>query len=894
MEGHLEQSPRLGLAIDSDDVKYISGLSTILVATIQEAKDRISQIEYIFCSQLYPNFQLKSKGLQKIYTEAKKAAEDAWTNKEAEFTLQIEKLQLEKKQVLEENQSLMLDKEKLLKEQDQKIRQLLLEQEDLKENLLLKCKEVDEGMELQNKLMQLVQENASVVADKGKELKGHEEKTNILLTDLNTLQKKVEALQQELGEKTQQVAHWKKLSKDVLKKIESQALDSMHNEEQLIQCNKEKKLLMANFGKLKENYDELHLVLGQKTKEVEEGRKLQEQLLAQIDFKSSEILKNNQQLAEHGKQKELLLAQVKGLEEKVNSLQVKLRESDAETKISNIPTVAFDTRRMKDVIGLGVDLEDRRGAKPVETSITHTPTSSFLTPKRPSTVKSNAIAGTKRSVSGWRDTRSHQSEAGADPHDDFLDTPLENIRGNLKKAMKEEAEGLPDPEHMNVDSSDDDETQDVSVEKRPQKQETPLQIAEKGSFKYVEPVRKKAEREKLRGFECKQCKKFYDAVLNHGGEDNEDDKKNFRCEHHDGVSRHRYKFNRHSRHIFSLQSPVDLLVELIEHPILVSASHSFKSIQERRISASMDTDLATLSNNPKYVYLFQREYATVDPALVHYVGTDEATTCVGLVIRNRRNGMTSVAHIDSPKFVDIGIIQMLSLVVDQNSPIDLDVHLVGGFEDVSPNHAKARRTSEENPRLDGYSFPLCTKIVETMQKRCENFHIQTLCVLGHNTKKDSEGNAYPIFNGFLVEPSTGSLIPASFDRTARCPDEIVRRLRVSASYDDHSWHGKLLDTYDTKTDRFVIAPCSWNRRLVQMALSLQSLSDSEILATCSTSHSAEGPDFVDNERRMWNYLIEHPDWKKTFPKRQPRVFERTAEGGWKSADFHDKDSGCRS
>ncbi|OMO50307.1 hypothetical protein CCACVL1_30515 [Corchorus capsularis] len=129
--------------------------------------------------------------------------------------------------------------------------------------------------------------------------------------------------QQELGEKTQEVAHWKKLSEDVLKKIEWQALHIvLHNEEQLIECNKEKKLLMANFGKLKENYDELRLVLRQKTKEVEEGRKLQEQLLAQIDFKSSEILKNNQQLAEHGKQKELLLAQVKGLEEKVNSLQI--------------------------------------------------------------------------------------------------------------------------------------------------------------------------------------------------------------------------------------------------------------------------------------------------------------------------------------------------------------------------------------------------------------------------------------------------------------------------------------------------------------------------------------------------------------------------------------------
>ncbi|XVE76670.1 hypothetical protein DITRI_Ditri13aG0000300 [Diplodiscus trichospermus] len=351
----------------------------------------------------------------------------------------------------------------------------------------------------------------------------------------------------------------------------------------------------------------------------------------------------------------------------------------------------------------------------------------------------------------------------------------------------------------------------------------------------------------------------------------------------------------------SQSQPLDLLVALMEHPIIVSATNSFKSIQERRVSASMDSELTTSSSSPKYVYLFQREYATMDLALVHsfvsclvlliaftlfhslhgkYVGTDETTTYVGLVIRNRKNGMTSVAHMDSPKFVDIGFLQMLKLIVDYNSDADLDLHLVGGFVDVSSNHTKGSSISEGNVIMDGYSFPLCRKIVETMQNRPEKFHVQALCVLRHNTKNDSQGNAYPIFNGFLVEPSTGSLIPSSFDRTSRCPDEIVRRVRVSASYENPSWHRKLLDTYDTKTDRFVIAPCSWTKRLVQIALSLQSLSDFEILSTCSTSPSTKGPDFVDNERMLWSYLIKHPDWKTTFPMRQPCVFGgQTREAG---------------
>ncbi|GLT39762.1 hypothetical protein SLA2020_323270 [Shorea laevis] len=336
----------------------------------------------------------------------------------------------------------------------------------------------------------------------------------------------------------------------------------------------------------------------------------------------------------------------------------------------------------------------------------------------------------------------------------------------------------------------------------------------------------------------------------------------------------------------SSSQPPNILVALMQNPILVSASHSFKL---------QDSGFA-MPQNTKFVYVFQREYATVDPAFVHFIGTDEATTCVCLVIRNRKTGMISVAHMDSPKVVDFGLTQMLSLLIHPHSEnANFDVHLVGGFEDVSPNHANNRSTNSKwCAKPDGHSFPLCAKIVETLQKRQENFHIQTLFVLGHNTERDSQGNACPIVKGLLVETSTGSVMPASFDKTSRCPDEIVRRLRVSAAHEDSNWKGKLLDTYDTRTDRFIIAPCCWTVHLVRSVSSLQNLSDTEILLNCSTSPSAEGSDFVENERRFWDYLIKHPDWGETFPMSKPRVFERTAEGAWKQADYdHHRKDGSR-
>ena len=54
---------------------------------------------------------------------------------------------------------------------------------------------------------------------------------------------------------------------------------------------------------------------------------------------------------------------------------------------------------------------------------------------------------------------------------------------------------------------------------------------------------------------------------------------------------------------------------LWEHPVLVSSSHSFKAIPERKFSVSEQAG-SEGSSQSKCVYVFQREYATVDPELV--------------------------------------------------------------------------------------------------------------------------------------------------------------------------------------------------------------------------------------------------------------------------------------
>jgi protein N-terminal asparagine amidohydrolase len=57
------------------------------------------------------------------------------------------------------------------------------------------------------------------------------------------------------------------------------------------------------------------------------------------------------------------------------------------------------------------------------------------------------------------------------------------------------------------------------------------------------------------------------------------------------------------------------LAALMKHSTLVSVSNSLKAIPERKFSVNEESSQER-SKKSKWVYVFQREYATVDPALV--------------------------------------------------------------------------------------------------------------------------------------------------------------------------------------------------------------------------------------------------------------------------------------
>ncbi|CAJ1978162.1 unnamed protein product [Sphenostylis stenocarpa] len=437
-------SPKLGFPLPSAaDANLVASLSTILVASIQDTKDRIAQIEYVFCSQLYPQFKSDAASKRR----------------------RIDQLQ----------------------------------------------REVDESMVLHKNLMELVQSKDSA-------LKDAEEKRNaafIKLEDCESEKAVLLARIEELDEKLRSKVRDIDEEGTLLERVE--ALTCELRDERA-----KRNRLTEAYKRLKSQHVYLRRKVGLGEENVVEQNKIES---------GSEFGTHQSPIVEPGlafENRNITMGAREAVE-----VRSEIPEEDIgglEKKTPDVFVAACDINEVKEKPS-----EDDRGAN------LSSPTTGFHdVPKCSSSTKLVSVSSTKRPASSWRQTRSHQSRTGPDPHDDFLDTPLENIRGNLNK------ENLPNLIQRDIcEDGSDDETQDMNAKSSPQKKlkQSSITVVDKRSYKYVEPVRKKAERENLKGVECKQCRKFYDAVLpNADGKDASDSKQNFRCEHLDGVSRHRYRF----------------------------------------------------------------------------------------------------------------------------------------------------------------------------------------------------------------------------------------------------------------------------------------------------------------------------------------------------------------
>ncbi|XBI25729.1 hypothetical protein VPH35_050596 [Triticum aestivum] len=547
----------------ADDFKYITGMSTILVATIQEVKDRVSQMEFIFCSQIFPHFQAKSKILQARLADstATREAEDEWRQKEAGLLSQLEELNRGKRRAedrllqlessLEEMRGMLVNADRLAAEHDAEKKQLLgrLEEEMKKDEVIHRLER------------EIGEKDAEMSRVRGR-LEEEMKKDEV-----------IRRLQREIGEKDSEISRVRGRLEEEMKKDEVIRRLEREIEEKAAAISRERGALEEEMKK-DEVIRRLEREMGEKAAEISREREAHQRLLQQLELKDKDILleqnKFNHATTQYKHLKSehnYLLGKIAEMEgskiDQNEGSRIDLNEgskSPVNRKASGSPPNLQDTKN--ESIQVVSKTEDQKNS-PSSRAKAQNATSArsmfsnsrlCLPPHATNPPHKNAASTSKTEATRpslhWRETRVRKEPGVVDPHDDFLDTPLEAVKNTIRNpTTREEALALaaPPPQDMDFNNSDD-ETQDINIVAQGlnnipvPKQRSSISIHPPNKdFKYTEPVRKKADRANLKGVECKQCKKFYDAVLP-DGRVNGDGATSMRCEHHDGVSRHRYRY----------------------------------------------------------------------------------------------------------------------------------------------------------------------------------------------------------------------------------------------------------------------------------------------------------------------------------------------------------------
>ena len=110
---------------------------------------------------------------------------------------------------------------------------------------------------------------------------------------------KVDQLEDELRGKKQEVADGKELAQNLVKKIDWLLSETSDNLHLLREDIEDKELLMSKLECLEDKVGRIQQEIQKKSHEVEEGSKLQNQLLKQVDLANTEMSKYKEKLEEH-------------------------------------------------------------------------------------------------------------------------------------------------------------------------------------------------------------------------------------------------------------------------------------------------------------------------------------------------------------------------------------------------------------------------------------------------------------------------------------------------------------------------------------------------------------------------------------------------------------------
>jgi len=291
-----------------------------------------------------------------------------------------------------------------------------------------------------------------------------------------------------------------------------------------------------------------------------------------------------------------------------------------------------------------------------------------------------------------------------------------------------------------------------------------------------------------------------------------------------------------------------------------------KYVRSSKCEEFLEQETKSFSSEDGVVYVGQREAGIMTPKATHglkYVGSEDATTCHIIIIRNQNSGKTALAHLDDvcPNALD----HVTKQVCDgsKNNQGKIEIHIFGGYED-------EKDTSED----------LSLRLIRYLIRSQFNFHIG-YCVIGcHNTGygDDKAVKKYPRpkIYGVAVNVETGDIFPADFPDDSKGPDADLRHVRLSfrqyESYEEYEEvKNYLYQDFNDETGEITIRPF----RFVQSPdlPFIAKASDKFILENMSTSPKVEPKHFCSGIRNAVRLILQDPDsYQSIFAKKQPRKY----------------------
>ncbi|CAG9793719.1 unnamed protein product [Diatraea saccharalis] len=266
------------------------------------------------------------------------------------------------------------------------------------------------------------------------------------------------------------------------------------------------------------------------------------------------------------------------------------------------------------------------------------------------------------------------------------------------------------------------------------------------------------------------------------------------------------------------------------------------------------------------LYVGQRELAAVVPhdKNVSIIGSDDATSCIIVVVRHSGSGAVALSHLDGSGTAEaaaamVARVQQLAVGYPEGR---LELQLVGGFTD--PHR---------------YSDELFANIMLSFHRLSVEIDLLLACSCELNTALGG-GAPAPLVTGAGVDVRSGELFPATFPDKG--PEVPLRGARMITG-GPHS--AQVLDIYDNAVGMLRIGPFNYDP-LRGVDLWLEQ-SDDFILQHLSTTPAVEPPHFVHNIRVTLRFIQQHPFPAVTvFPDNRPHYYRRDDHSGcWTPVRF---------